>query len=306
VSALFSKDRMPSMYRVSDSINPKLSKTESKFHFQLQSGDPEESKLKISVNGVWRTISLDENRSFELKVQPGMYNFELLLNSEYSEITYNQAKIEGQHEQLFYLYFYPVPKDTEIRLKKPVVYFHSEIEREIELAVVPSDRFIFTYPESDGKWNGTIKPNKGIEIDGIAYPYLFWESEQRYTFKPEGNGYKVEKADAISFLTKKLDELGFNQQEKTDFITYWGPQLAENETSFVQFTVDDNCDKFATMACSPAPDFTRRVYIQISKWDSQFENYLEDVSFSPIPKSEWYILEWGGFSFQLQNIGSIK
>lgn len=303
-----SKDRMPNIYRASDEVNPKLSKTQSKFRFHVLGAYPEISEeLKVAVNGIWKTVTLDENRGFELNVEPGTYSFEILYNPDFYELTYQGAVIEGKHEQVFNLYFDPLPRDTEIRLKKPVVYFHSEIEREIELSVVPSDKFIFTYPESsNGTWNGTVKPNQGIEVNGAIYPYLFWESEQRYSFKTEGNGYKVEKADVITFLTKKLDELGFNQQEKTDFITYWGPQLAENESSFVQFTIDDSCDKFAKMTCTPAPDFTRRVYIQIAKWDPQFEANLKDISFSPMPKSDWYILEWGGFSFELQTIGLTK
>lgn len=302
--ALFSKDRMASIYLVSNSVNNKLSKTQSKFIFHVQTGVEESANFQVAVNGVWKTVTLDKEQNFELNVQPGTYSFEILYNLEYEEVFLNDATIKGQHEQRYNIFLYPVYRDTEIRLKKPVVYFHSDSEREVELSVVPSNKFIFTYPESsNGNWNGIVKPNQGIEVDGVIYPYLFWESEQHYSFKTEGNGYKVDKKEVIPFLTKKLDELGFDQQEKTDFITFWGPQLAENESSFVQFTVDDSCNKFATMTCSPAPDFTRRVYIQIAKWDPQFETYLKDVSFSSMPKSEWYILEWGGFSFELQTIG---
>jgi hypothetical protein len=302
-SFLFVKDRMPSCYLMSDSLNKKMTKTESKFRFNVLNVTED---LRISVNGIWKTVKLDAQNNFELKVQPGTYDFEFLLNEDYYEIFLSKITIEAQHVQDYRMFFEGSERE-QIKLKKPVVYFHSAVEREVKVAVVPIHKFVFTYPEAtSGIWNGIVKPDSGIEIDGVEYPYLFWESEQKYAFKSEGNGFKVDKADVVLFLTKKLEELGFTQQEKTDFITFWGPALAENECSFVQFSIDESCNKFATMECSPTPDFTRRVYIHIAKWDPQFQTYLNEVSFQSIPKSDWYVLEWGGFSFELPNIGLIE
>ncbi len=295
----------------SDSVNKNLTPNEAKFSFQIFNEEfqnpPFPIIMQASVNGVWKEITPDEYGGFNFTVEPGKYKFQFYVNEMFSEITSREVEIRKQHETTVRLIFYRNSYYPEqITVDKPVIYFHTNEERTFDLSVKPVGSFTFVYPEMNESWKGIAKTNGEIAIEGTNYPYLFWESNQQYAFHSEGNGYKVEKSAVVSFLQKKLTELGLNQREQTDFITYWGPQLAENETSFVQFTVDYNCDKFAEMTCSPAPDFTRRVYIQISQWDSQFENYLEDVSFSPIPKSEWYILEWGGFSFQLQNVGSIK
>jgi len=298
VSAAFSYDRMPNFYVVSDNADPQMSKTEAVFQIHVLNVLTEGMSIRMSANGAWKTVTLDEQNSFELKVVPGTYNFQFYLNSEYLEVTANAKKIESQHVQSCNLYF----DETEmqnIHVKKPVVYFHTKTDLPVELTVVPANAFVFTYPQSEGTWKGIAKSNGSIEVNGVNYPYLFWEAEQNYVFKSETNGYKVAKAEVIPFLEKKLTELGFNQQEKTDFITWWGPQLTKNETSFVQFSIDEKCDPFASMNCTPAPQATRRVYIQIAQWDSLFEAYLNNQTFTPIAEVEFSILEWGGFTFEL-------
>ena len=299
VSTVFSYDRMPNFYVLSDNTDSQLPNTEAVFQIHVLNQLEVGATIKMSANGKWTTVTLDEQNSFELRVEPGTYSFEFFLNTEYLEVNSPGHKIDAQHVQSCNLYFDPSEPDNNIRVKKPVVYFHTKTDLPVELTVSPVHRFIFTYPQSDGTWKGTAKADGGIEINGVEYPYLFWESEQHYVFKPEGNGYKVEKTNAVSFLEKKLTELGFNQQEKTDFITFWGPQLAQNETSFVQFSIDESCDAFATMKCSPATENIRRVYIQIAVWDSFFETHLNNQSFVPLDPSDFSILEWGGFTIEL-------
>lgn len=291
-------DRMPNFYVVSDNEDPQMAPTEAVFRIHVLNLLGEGTTIRTSVNGTWKTVTLDAQSNFDLKVEPGTYSFQFYLNSEYLEVSAVGKKIDGKHIQSCNLYF-DSRENQNIHVKKPVVYFHTKTDLPVELTVAPAHQFIFTYPQSAGTWKGIAKANGGIEVDGVHYPYLFWEAEQRYTFKPEENGFKVTKSETISFLEKKLNELGFTQQEKTDFITFWGPQLAQNEASFVQFSIDKSCDQFAMMNCVPAPESTRRVYIQITAWDSFFESYLNDQTFTPVQSSDFYILEWGGFTFEL-------
>ncbi len=295
-------EMMPSYYLVSDTVNPNLSKTEAVFRFHVSNGSVMSPKehLKISINGIWKKVTLDKNDGFDIKVQPGVFSFQFFWNKEHYEITTGSITIEPKHVQVLEIYFEST--NDHITVKKPVIYFHSAIDLPVEVMVKPTNDFVFTYPTSDGTWNGMVKASGGIDVAGTHYPYLFWESSQQYAFKSAGNGFKVEKADVISFLTKKLTELGLNQQEQTDFITFWGPAMAKNESSFVQFSIDEACNDFANMNCSPKPEATRRVYIQISKWDPSFEKFLKDLSFNSFTPSGFYIVEWGGFEFQPINL----
>jgi hypothetical protein len=292
---------------IADSVNKNLSPNEAKFSFQIFNEEfqnpPFSIIIKTSVNGVWKEITLDEYGRFEFAVEPGTYKFQFYVNQIFSEIISQEVEIRKQHETTVRLifhrnYYYP----EGIMVDKPVIYFHTSEERTFDLSVKPAGNFTFVYPEMKDSWKGAAKPNGEIAIEGVNYPYLFWESSQQYSFHYEGNGYKVEKPDIVSFLHKKLTELGLNQREQTDFITYWGPKLAANESSFVQFSVDESCGKFAEMNCIPRPESVRRVYIQIAKWDPYFEMYLKDVAFSPVQPGNWYLIEWGGFSFSLPNV----
>ena len=297
----------------SDSVNPELSKNEAEFKFRIRNPEfqnpPFEILLRTSVNGVWKEMAIDSAGCFSYKVEPGEYEFKFYANGNFLEISSQKVKIGSQHEinvALTFVETYTNPyqpyRNRPIQIDKPVIYFHTDEEREFEIGVQPKEGFSFVYPEMNGTWKGTAETNGTVTIADQTYPYLFWESKQQYVFQSEGNGFKVEQKDAIAFLTKKLSELGLDLKEQTDFITYWGPKLAANETSFVQFSIDESCDAFATMTCSPKPDLIRRVYIQIAPWDAEFEPYLREVTFGPVTKSSWYIVEWGGFEFKFNNL----
>ncbi len=285
-----------------DSLNPNLSAGESKFSFILDTSNFENVRLPnsvfTSVNGNWQNIRVDEHGKFSLVIEPGTYNlgFQLSTNSFLYATAFQNLTILSQHETSVSI---PFEKTEPIRVVpcKPVIYFHTARKQEFDLSVNPAGNFTFVYPEMNDSWKGAAYPNGDLNIDGNNYPYLFWESSQQYSFHSEGNGYKVEKADVVSFLQKKLTELGLNQKEQTDFITYWGPKLAANESSFVQFSVDENCDQFATLSCSPQLESVHRVFIQIAKWDPYFELFLNDMTFSSVVNENWSLLEWGGFSF---------
>lgn len=289
---------------VNDSINTNLTKHEAEFKFRIRNQEfrnpPFEIILRTAVNGVWKEITVDSVGSFSYKVEPGEYQFQFYVNENFIEISSQKVKIGAQHEITVALNFInnSYYQNQPVEIDKPIIYFHTSEQRVFEIGVTPTEAFTFVYPEMNGTWKGIAEENGTVTIDGKSYPYLFWESQQQYVFASEGNGFKVEKNDIILFLTRKLTELGLNEQEQTDFITYWGPKLAANETSFVQFSVDESCDAFAKVDCVPTPDFMRRVYIQVAQWNPGFEHYLKDVTFDSFQKTGWYVIEWGGFEFK--------
>ncbi len=283
---------------LSDSVNSTLPSNQCRFVFRIENAqlniDSSTLVIRTSVNGVWRERTLDQTGSFSSIVEPGTYSFQFYFNDQYSEIQWSSLSIAPQHEMTIGLQFMQA---QSIMVFKPVIYVHTEAERTFDLSVNPAGNFTFVYPPMNNSWKGTAYPNGDLSIDGNKYPYLFWESNQQYQFHSEGNGYKIEKADVVSFLQKKLTELGLNQKEQTDFITFWGPKLTQNESSFVQFSVDESCNQFAELTCSPQPESVHRVYIQIAKWDPYFELFLNDITFSSAVNESWSLLEWGGFSF---------
>ena len=49
------------------------------------------------------------------------------------------------------------------------------------------------------------------------------------------SGFFVGSDQVVSFLEKKLTDAGLSSKEQADFITFWGPKLAQNELNFVHF-----------------------------------------------------------------------
>lgn len=43
------------------------------------------------------------------------------------------------------------------------------------------------------------------------------------------SGFVVAREDAVSFLEGKLAQLGLNDREAADFITYWAPRIRAHE-----------------------------------------------------------------------------
>lgn len=290
-----------------DTVNPKFTKNEAEFNMQVMNSEfqnpPFAIRMQSAINGVWKEVVLDESGRFQYHVEPGTYEFQIYANENFYEIKSQKVEIKPGHVMMVQLRFIENwNRGTQIEVDKPVIYFHTSEAREFELSVEPAAPFSFVYPEMKDAWKGIAQPNGDISMNGVNYPYLFWESKQEYRFKSEGNGYKVEKDEVISFLTQKLTELGLNQNEQTDFITYWGPKLTENGTSFVQFSIDERCDQFATMNCVPAPQSVRRVYIQLTEWSPYFEAFLNDQEFTAPAENDWSIVEWGGFSFSIPEV----
>ena len=100
----------------------------------------------------------------------------------------------------------------------------------------------FTYPKLDEIWKVSVDGN-GIDCDGKKFPYLFWEGEiEQLSFNSskEGviDGELIKGAETVIFLEKKLDELSFNDKEKTDFITFWAPRMISSNFVMIQFILD--------------------------------------------------------------------
>jgi len=98
----------------------------------------------------------------------------------------------------------------------------------------------------------------------------------------------------VESLEKQLTELGFNDKEKTDFITFWGPQLQKYEQVVVQFILNDSCNEFALVEIEPKPQQLNRVYIVWSPVDPEKPHLLKPQVLKRLNRDGFDVLEWGG------------
>lgn len=254
-----------------------------------------------------RVSTIDHKRSTTTDKE-GKYSF-LILSSDTSlyvykpgkeEVVINSYGFKSKHavEIEFYLSYAPVRP-----MRKPVVYLYSEKEEEVSIKLNIKGEMTFTYPEYDNGWivktisNGCIKHNKK------TYPYLFWEGESKtldYMKKGDSmvEGFIVNSNSITSFFESSLDQMGLNQNEKTDFITFWAPQIQKKSGDyFIQFLFEENYKNYvAELEIKPKPKSIRRVYMLYSFIDSQqdyFMPYTEQKIKAFVREGFTYV-EWGG------------
>ncbi len=263
------------------------------------------SQTKIS-NG---TISNFDRSSSVVTDKEGRYELTLtskdtglfFYHPEYGEIVIWSYNFKSQHK--VNINFFTSPKNyIQEVAEKPVLYIYSDEEVLVDIELSCKGELLFTYPEYNNGW--TVKTSKNgtlIEQESQKqFPYLFWEgSIDGLSFNSEGNsmeGFLINTDSTVLFLERTLSEIGLNQTEKTDFITYWGPRLKTSPFALIQFLIDDEySNQVASLNVSPTPESQKRVYLLFQPLHSQ--NTLYDLSpqkFDSFERRGLTIVEWGG------------
>lgn len=254
--------------------------------------------IYYSINELIDTLFLDSDFTAVIQLKAKKTVFKFWAGPGYNEVISDTIQIENQTTSDAQINFNS--ENLIIEVDKPVIYFQSPVQLDFSLHVDPTNDFTFTYPIYTDQWKGTLYPNGEVEINGQKYPYLFWDSKQEFKLNKHSNGYHVLKAEVIPFLEKQLSNAGLASTEKADFITYWGPRLTQYEAVFIQFYLQEDCNRFATIQCEPKPTAINRLYIGFSEWHEELELFTRPIELPAFKRDGFNLLEWGGF--ELKNI----
>ena len=177
--------------------------------------------------------------------------------------------------------------------KKPVIYLYPKETMDISVQLnIKYSKFTTIYPKFNEKntWNVRARPNGDILINDKTYPYLFWEAESYAPFDTN-EGFMVTEENAEKFLEEKLEILGLNEKEKTDFITYWLPVLLKNKLSLCSFQSKQFFDSFE-LNVTPKPDSLIRVFLIIKKLDAPIN--IKEQKLVSNERKGFTVVEWGG------------
>ena len=139
-------------------------------------------------------------------------------------------------------------------------------------------------------WKVTAGTNGKITLGENSYDYLYWEGvpNNQYNFF---SGFCVKGEETEAFLNDKLNYLGLNDSETSAFISYWLPQMKDNDYNVISFQEGAYTNN-ARLTVEPAPDSVIRVFMA---WYPSNKNvkilpqYLDSVS-----RSGYSVVEWGG------------
>ena len=204
-----------------------------------------------------------------------------LLTETDNRITYEKENIEK-----------PNPETA-----KPVIYLYPEQETKVNVQLTFNGTLISTYPTLPPEgWTVTAQPDGTLtDEEGRSYRYLFWEGVADVDWKQD-SGFLVKAEDARKFLEQSLTQLGLNELEQNDFITYWLPKLEKNGESFVTFAAEQYTDN-AILTVTPQPDSVLRVQMLISKVDDSNRAAFQKLPEQELPRFEregFVLVEWGG------------
>lgn len=213
--------------------------------------------------------------------------------------------IEFQEGYVYEIDFYLSIDYSNITIDKPVIYLYSDQDISVNLRFDPVGELTFTYPvynENTG-WNVQMKDGS-LMLSNKTYPYLFWESETAELDYDEDNdndndmiyGHYISTDTAVQFLENTLTQLGLNETESADFITYWLPKMQKKPYAFIQFMLDEDYNNnISEMSVDPKPDSARRVFMLFSS----FEREQTEIDYHPqiypaFGRCGFTLIEWGG------------
>ena len=180
--------------------------------------------------------------------------------------------------------------------KKPVIYLYPEETMDISVHLnLKNSKFTTIYPKfnDENTWNVRAKPNGDILMNGKIYPYLFWEAES-YNAQNTNEGFIVSEDNAEEFLEEKLNILGLNEKEKTDFITFWLPVLLKNKLSLCSFQIEKFFENME-LNITPKPDSIIRIFLTIKKLDTPIN--VKEQKLVSVERKGYTVVEWGGSNF---------
>ena len=294
------------IYRTSTEVDDSLSQDEAayEFTFVARFGTLEPANVQYSINGK-NASQKTTNNIVIIPCLPGKHIFQFYYNENYYEVYSDSLEIKSQHRDKYIVSLSqaaPMPTISE----KPVIYLYPEQSTDVRVKMDIHGENAFLYPTYTDSWEFTAEPNGDLLFGEDTYNYLFWEATNRTIPSPKqtASGFFIEGTSVVQFLEEKLTLAGLNSKEQADFITYWGPRLAQNKLNFVHFEFNETCEKYANIDISPTPDNLYRIYMVWGSVSEEFE--VNEQEIKRFDRSGFSVLEWCGqeshikHSFRLQ------
>lgn len=181
------------------------------------------------------------------------------------------------------------------KVAKPVIYLYNEYPMDVHVGLnLKNSILTFTYPEYNNGWDITVLPsNKLTDKQGKTYSYLFWEAKSKEKFDTS-KGFVVDREDYVEFFENKLFEIGLNDIEINDFITYWIPQCIQYPYLQVSFVMEEY-ENSVELSITPKPDNILRVFVVLKGLDTRVEIEKQDLSYyKGFSRDGFTAVEWGG------------
>ncbi len=285
---------LPDYFVASSKPDSTLQKNESLFAFSFydENGNPITKEIKLSYNGVNKTVQCDKKGKATLKIKPGKYQFQFFYSTDYYEIATDSIQIKPAFRSEIQVHF--KSSTSPIMEDKPVIYVYPTQSQAISINLELKGKLGFTYPAYENGWNFIADPDGTIHMNDKKYNYLFWEGNTEIDNSKINweEGFVVGKDSLVPFFESKLSAMGLNSKEIEDYITYWCPRMNVNEKNYVHFLFNEEYDEYAKMNVTPKPDRMFSVFMIWSKADSNAGIIQQAIP--SFHREGFTVVEWGG------------
>lgn len=181
---------------------------------------------------------------------------------------------------------------NQAEVDKPVIYLYPEEETEVSVNVTLNGKLTCTYPKYNNGWTVTANPDGTLtDKHGMNYNYLYWEGETDTQFD-FSTGYCVKGSESAEFLENELAKQGLNRKEANEFITFWLPQMEQNEYNIISFQKETYTND-AKLIVNPNPDTIIRVFMAFKSSNEYVEISTPKETETP-QRNGFTLVEWGG------------
>ena len=302
------KELLPSWWIIKDSVSSKIHSDSVKLVFRVEDSygqlmlNQHPAIIQVKIDGKTRKFTIkNKKQTFTLPLSGGRHKLAFYINANFEEINL-EREFTGRHYYEIGLNFQgSAGSRRQIMLEKPVIYLYSQKEEPFTLKVKTDADLKFTYPVYHNEWKGKTSEDGTIHIDNSNYPYLFWDAAlSAEKLNPNWlHADQLEGSNTATYLENRLTNLGFNEKEKTDFITYWGPRMQQMKVVQIIWMQDEQLDPIASLEITPSFK-QNRIYILFRETNAFMEQTtaLKVPALKPMDRSGNYLIEWGGIEVE--------
>ncbi len=177
---------------------------------------------------------------------------------------------------------------------KPAIYLYPIQKTDVSVKVTPVGNMTLTIPKYPlGGWQVTAFPNGQIEDFGQTFNYLYYEAQipDEKIDRPN-KGFVRKASDLKTLLTEILPKLGLNDNESSEFISYWMKSLPKAPYFFVGVVPQGNLEQIAPLEITPQPNKIIRITIYFQALDQPIT--VEEPKIETPERAGFTVVEWGG------------
>lgn len=215
-------------------------------------------------------------------------------NGESKKLTYDQ--FTAKHPVIMakdalnrYVVYNNTSYGPAVECGKPVIYLYPTTPTDVLVKVDAQIRI--SEPAYGNGWQVRAYPDGTLKAPSGTHGSLFWEGTGKQ-YPTITRGSVVAKDQLESTLRTHLAQLGLNEKESAEFLTFWLPKMPQTPYTRLSWLGTREMNALAPLSVTPKPDSMIRIFLDFEGLDKPVA--LQPQVLNSIPRNGFTLVEWGG------------